>query len=123
MSRGTTIAAGAGVLTGLLGIGDWLYGVTHMTMTWDGIVVALAALLIADSLIAMIGPRKVFYSVALLSALLAASEWAGARSGLSWGGAVTVVLAVATVALGVAVAFREPGVSEESHPMNLPVFG
>ncbi len=84
---------------------------------------ALAVVLIVDSLVALVGPKRIFYSSALLSALLAGSEWIGSGSGAAAATLLVVAAAGATLALSVVAARFEPQVSEQSHPMNLPVFG
>ena len=116
------MAVGAGVMTGLLAVGLWFEGVSSLHDPWVAPTVALAIVLVFDSFVALVGPRRVFYSSAFLSALLAASEWIGSGSGAA-ATLLTIAAAGATLCLSVVAARFEPQVSEQSHPMNLPVFG
>lgn len=123
MVRVTTLASGASALTGLLAVAAWFDGLTPLHDTWVALTLALALVLIVDSLLALVGPKRIFYSSAVISALLATSEWIGSGSGAGAGTLLTVVAAGVTLALSVVAARFDPPVSEQSHPMNLPVFG
>jgi hypothetical protein len=119
----TTIAAALGVLTGLLMVGFWLGGLTPLHDSWVTPTLALSIILILVSLVAFVGPKRILYGSALFSALLAVSEWVGAGSDGTVFTVVMLAMAALTMVLGVVAARAEPRVSEESHPMNLPVFG
>jgi len=123
MAKITTLAAGVGALTGLLAIGLWLFGMTPLHGYWETLTLALAAVLVLDSIVAFVGPSRIFYSTALVSALLAGSEWVGGGSDASTAILLSVVMGGATLVLSVGAARFEPKVSEQSNPMNLPVFG
>jgi hypothetical protein len=123
LAKVTTIAAAAGVLTGLLMVGLWLGGLTPLHDSWMTSTLALSIILILDSLVAFVGPKRIFYGSALFSALLAVSEWVGAGSDETVFTALVFAMAGLTMVLGVVAARTELRVSEESHPMNLPVFG
>ncbi len=87
---------------------------------------AFAVVLMVDSLACLIAPRKAFYASALLGAVLAALiGYGGVYSGTLFDVSVIVglVLAALTVVLGLAAARSRGSVSEQQHPMNLPVFG
>ena len=85
-------------------------------------MLALSAVLVLDSLVCLVGPRKVFYSSALLSALLAVSVFFSSSFEEVVMYATLGLLGVELVASIVAARW-ETKVSEQSHPMNLPVFG
>jgi len=122
MIKITTLAAFAAALTGLLAVGAWFYGLTPLHDSWVTLTLTAAAILIADSFVVFLGPKGTFYSLAILSAILACSEWFGTESG-SMAVLLTVSAAGVTLVLAVVAARFEPRVSEQAHPMNLPVFG
>jgi hypothetical protein len=122
MVKIAALAAFAGALTGLLAIGAWFYGLTPLHDSWVTLTQTTAALLIVDSFVAFLGPKRIFYSLAILSALLAGSEWFGTGSG-SMPVLLTVSAAGVTLVLAMVAARFESGVSEQANPMNLPVFG
>ncbi len=115
-------AACSGAIAGLIAVVASLGGAVPLRGGWSAIALVLAVLLALDSLVAFLGPRRVFYSTAVLSAALAAFEAGGATEG-----AVALVAVVALCALAVALcllaAKREGRMPEQSNPMNLPVFG
>lgn len=83
----------------------------------------LAAVLILVSFVAFVGPSLLFYAASLvcifIDVLEAANYSAIAPGSLYMAlGLVTIALALDLVA-----ARQRTGVSEQSHPMNLPVFG
>lgn len=117
------MAAAAGVLTCLLMVGLWLGGLTPLHDSWVTPTLALSIVLILVSLVAYVGPKRIFYGSALFSALLAVSVWVGAGSDQTVFTVLMLAMAGLTMVLGVVAARTEPRVSEESHPMNLPVFG
>ena len=74
-------------------------------------------------MVTLVGPKSVFYASAVLGLLIDIAEimnYAGIASGPLY---VTVALASLSVILGLLSARRGTGFSEQSHPMNLPVFG
>jgi hypothetical protein len=134
MVRVGTIAAAVGVLTGLLNVVEYLQacrGVTSLCPALstappglDGtITLGLAVLLILNSLACFIGPRRIFYGITVLG--LAIDLVVGVNSSAIAPGSLYLTLGLATLAavLGVMAARQRTGVSEQSHPMNLPVFG
>lgn len=123
MPRLATIAAGAGGVTGLSGIAVWLHSFAGLSGMWVAAYVALSVILIVNSLVALVGPKKVFYSQAGLAALLAVTEWAGSGTSSMFASLIVTVAAAATFILSVLAARHEQRISEQSHPMNLPVFG
>jgi ABC-type transport system involved in multi-copper enzyme maturation permease subunit len=123
MAKITTIAACVGVLTGLSAIGARVFGLAPPQPPWSTLTLALAAVLVVDSFIALFGPKRIFYSAALLSALLVGSELIGSGSAPTAAGLLTMALAGVTLALSMVAARFEQEVSEQSNPMNLPVFG
>jgi Na+/melibiose symporter-like transporter len=123
LAKIATLAAGAGILTGLLTVGAWFSGLAPLRPFWATLALAMAIILILDSFVTFVGPKRVFYVSALLSALLTGSEWIGSGSDATVVTALTIIMACVTVVLSMAAARLEPKISEQSHPMNLPVFG
>ena len=133
MVRIGTAAAAFGVLTGLWTIAAfYLDGVAHTCPStgcpqtgpalWGIVVLALSAVLVVDSLVCFVGPRRVFYASALLSAVLAVSVFLSSSFEDVVVYATLGLLGVSFV-VSVVAARWETKVSEQSHPMNLPVFG
>lgn len=89
---------------------------------WDVVVPALSVVLILDSFVCLVGPRRVFYASAALSGVLAASVLLG-PSLETMVLYVTLGLLSVEFVLSIIAARWETKVSEQSHPMNLPVFG
>ena len=83
----------------------------------------LAGLLVLSSLVTFVGPKSVFYASALLGLLIDVSEVMNYDDIASGPFYVTLALATLSVILGLLSARRGTGFSEQSHPMNLPVFG
>ncbi len=123
MVKIATVAAGLGILTGLLTVAAWFLGATPYSSLWGTIALTLAVILVLDSLVALVAPKRVFYASALLSVLLGGSVWLGSGSDATIVTLLTLVLTGVTFVLSVLAARFEPKVSEQSNPMNLPVFG
>lgn len=87
------------------------------------ITVVLAVLLVLDSLVCLIGPRIAFYSLALIALLIDLIVAINYSSIAPYSLYVTLALVSLSLALGLVAARERTGVSEQSHPMNLPVFG
>lgn len=94
------------------------------------LVEALGIILILDCALALVGPRFTFYAAAFLSLLVAAAMAlypfgmeTVANPTLSAGSSADLILAAATLVLSLLAARSRTPVSEQSHPMNLPVFG
>lgn len=85
-------------------------------------VVSLAVLLVLDSALSLVGPRIAFYASAGISILLGGSI-VPSSSLVDPTVIVALGLAASTCVLGLVAARRRTEVSEQSHPMNLPVFG
>jgi len=129
-----TIASLVGILAGLWAIGGTVAdGLARNTVCSTQLpcpsppgpnvfVLALAGLLILTSLVCLFGPSVVFYASAVLSVLLGASMVLDSNLGdpvveMALG------LAAASFVLSVVAARKRVGISEQSNPMNLPVFG
>jgi|GEM_PF-3867897 len=54
---------------------------------------------------------------------MAGSEWIGSGSDATAVTVLTIAMGLLTLVLSVAAARFEPKVSEQYHPLNLPVFG
>jgi uncharacterized membrane protein YjdF len=112
-----TVAAWLGVVTGI-----WVIIAAYVAgEQWYWVTPALAVVLVLASLICMIGPRKAFYAPAGLAFLLMVSTALGSARDLLE--ILTLGLGVVLLVVAVIAARREDRVSEQSHPMNLPVFG
>ena len=123
MVKITTLATGAGILTGLLAAGAWFSGLTPLRPFWVTLALTVAIILVLNSFVVLVGPKRVFYVSALLSALLTGSEWLGSGTNATVASMLTIAMACVTLVLSIIAAKLEPQVSEQSHPMNLPVFG
>ena len=123
MVKIATLGAGAGVLTGLFTVVAWFSGLAPLRPFWVALALPVAIILVLDSLVALVGPKRIFYVSALLSALLTGSEWLGSGADVTAVKVLTIAMACVTLVLSVVAARLEPRVSEQSHPMNLPVFG
>ena len=77
--------------------------------------------LVITSLISLFSPRIVFYASALLAVVLDGSLLVG--SALNLVAILTLGLGAVAFVTALAAARREGMVSEQSNPMNLPVFG
>lgn len=130
MTKVGVAAAGFGILTGTWSIaGDYFHtfgyacyvqNCVHNSIA-DTLVLSLSILLVIGSLLGLVGPRKVFYASALLSALL--GVYVFVISVPTVFPLTAVGLAGVTFVLSIVAARWETRVSEQSHPMNLPVFG
>jgi len=86
------------------------------------VITVVSVALIIDSLVAFVGPRLTFVLQAVLAALLSATAGA-ASDALSASMLIVVLAGAATLVLGILAVRHEQRISEQSHPMNLPVFG
>lgn len=84
---------------------------------------ALAALLILASFVAFVGPPILFYVGSLLCLLIDALEVVNYSSIAPGSLYLSLVLITVALVLDIAAARHKTSVSEQSHPMNLPVFG
>jgi len=132
--RLSTAAALVGVVAGIWNI--WAYfqecrGSTSLCPSWqsappgaDGtVVLGLAVFLVLVSLATFIGPTVLFYLSAVVGAAIDALVAVNYSSIAVGSFVITVILVTASVVLSVLSAMRKTSVSEQSHPMNLPVFG
>jgi Na+/melibiose symporter-like transporter len=87
------------------------------------LALTVAIILVLNSFVVLVGPKSVFYISALLAALLTGSEWLGSGTNPTVANMLTIAMACVTLVLSIVAAKLEPQVSEQSHPMNLPVFG
>ena len=92
---------------------------TSSDMGW--VVQLLAVVLLVVSAICFIGPKSLFYLSAFFTAILGVSAYLTTdMTGILQ---LTLLLYAASLVLSVVAARRQAMVSEQSHPMNLPVFG
>ena len=88
-----------------------------------GLYLGLSIVLLLASLGSVVGPRPIFYAMALVAGLADAVEALG-HNGVVGGDLVaTFVLVTLCAIFSLLAAGTGTGVSEQSHPMNLPVFG
>lgn len=114
-----------------LELGDVSCGGSCSLFGVDHIVLLLGVVLLIDSLVCFLAFSKAFYASAALSALVLLlvlfSVWAGISSMQAWINypaiPASILLGIVTVAVDVIAARRKTYVSEENHPLNLPVFG
>ncbi len=91
--------------------------------TLDAVILIFGAILFGDSLACFVGLRRAFKvaagdAAALLASFFVSPNALGVATSL-----VAIALSLMTLVLGVA-ASRSPGrLSEQTNPMNLPVFG
>ncbi len=129
MGRIQTVAALVGAAAGALAIaGVYLFGVgrhcgviscINSTFATD-VDQGVAVVLVLASAVSFVGPKKVFYASAALCAVLAVLILG---SDLTPPVLLTVTLTAGAFVLNVVAARWETKVSEQSNPMNLPVFG
>ena len=117
MVRFATVASLLGAFTGLWAV-LLNYGAGE---GWGWPSAAAAIALVIASLLSVFGPRFVFYASGLLAVLLDASLLVG--SNLDLIKISTLALGATTLVAAIFAARREGGFSEQSNPMNLPVFG
>ncbi len=135
MAKAGSLAVAAGVATGAWGVIVWYYGGFNPNCFGAAcsspdilatLILAFAAVLVVDSLACLVAPRKAFYASAVLGAIVAVLVgYDGLYLGTLANAGVDVELALAavTVVLSLFAARSGGGVSEQSNPMNLPVFG
>ena len=85
------------------------------------VVESLAVVLLIVSAACFVGPRTLFYVSSMLSAVLAGAVYV--LTDFTVVVAVTLALYAAALIFGLVAARRETSVTEQGHPMNLPVFG
>ena len=124
----TRVSGAAGIASGGWALAGYYLEPGSMS-TLIGLTEAVAAGTIALGLAAIWGIRRGFLGSAALGALLGAmlvvEPYGGSPSGLLANYIVlgNIATAGATVVLSLAAAREGTEVSEQSHPMNLPVFG
>lgn len=86
---------------------------------------ALGILLIFDSAVSLVGPRRVFYGETIVSGLIVLFliSIEGIRVVNASFFLAASVLSVAAAVLSLLAARARTGFTEQSNPMNLPVFG
>ena len=97
----------------------------------DHIVLVLGIILLVDSLVCFLAVLRAFYVSAAVSALalllVLFSVWGTISSMQVWVNypaiPVSILLGMVTMVLDVIAARRKTYVSDEHHPLNLPVFG
>ncbi len=129
-----TAGAAAGLLTllGNIAYPSFVYpevcnqGLCTAVSGWVPMVSgALGILLAFDSAICLVGPRKAFYGVTAVSLLIAVllvmvEAVRGANGPFFW---TTLALTMSATVLSFLAARTKTAMSEQSNPMNLPVFG
>lgn len=122
------VAAAVSLINGAWGVVAGLYSTrifdVQLSMSGgDFWILVVGILLLLDSIVCIVGFRTAFYGSAALSVLLILDI-------LLFGAAISDIAFIASVLLGlitvvldiITVRHREI-VSEENHPLNLPVFG
>jgi hypothetical protein len=116
------VGLAAGILSAAGSIG-YSSAVYHGAGWAPMVIGALGILLAFDSLLSLVGPKKTFYGLTIVSVLivlilaLLASEVDVSYLG------VVLALTIATAVLSFLAARFKSGLTEQSNPMNLPVFG
>lgn len=90
-------------------------------------IILVSALLLITSLVCFVGFKLALYLSGVIAAVLIARvyiSYATSSSGVSpFDFLVATALCVATIVLDILAARHKVAVSEENHPLNLPVFG
>jgi hypothetical protein len=86
-------------------------------------VLGLAVVLVLISLATFIGPAALFFLTAVVGVAIDALVVINYSSIAAGSFLITIILVTVSVVLSVVSATRKTSVSEQSHPMNLPVFG
>lgn len=129
-----TVAALVGVVAGSWNIGAYLQACRSAQRLCPAfqtappgaegtVVLGLAVILVVGSLATFLAPATLFYLSAALGLGIDAVEvlnYPVIGTGLFY---VTVILVTLSLVLSLLAATRRTSVSEQSHPMNLPVFG
>ena len=89
---------------------------------WNSVVAALGVLLVLASIGTVIGPKRIFYASAFLSGAQA-TVFLLALNLTNFFTLFSAGLCALTLVISLFAARWEVRVSEQSHPMNLPVFG
>ncbi len=136
MSRIGTVAVALGVVAGLWGAASVYLGligkgpnVCLVAVIIDcsepavqaQVVGVLGIALLFVSLLCFVGPKKLFYFSAILSVLMAGFLFAVPGDFILL--ALTLALFLGEFVLSLVAARTGPKMSEQSNPMNLPVFG
>ncbi len=134
MARIATAAALVGVVAGFWNVYEYLQVCRGAAVSCSaqqaaptGIageaVLALAVLLILNSVATFIGPTALSYVSAALGALIDAIVILNYTDISTAAFYITAALVTLSVILSALAARRRTGVSEQANPMNLPVFG
>jgi hypothetical protein len=83
----------------------------------------LSVVLVIDGLVGFVGPKAVFYAAIVFALLIDVVELLSYSSIVQVYFYVTLALVTLSLVLSLGAARARTGVSEQSHPMNLPVFG
>lgn len=126
---------GIRTVAALVSLGTSLYGMA-VAGYWDSIVhlavgiagpniilVTAGVILLLDSVVCFFGFTNAFYVSAVLSAVIILLEVAQSIPLAGTAFVVGAILCVVTIGLDILGARRKSVVSEENHPLNLPVFG
>lgn len=128
-------AVTVGIINGAWGIVAGLYwrslfqtplmssGINMVLPATDVVISVVGLFLILVSLVCLVGPSNLLYASAVVSIAMVGAEFVTGVSFDTTGLIVSLFLMAATVVLDVAAATRKQYVSEENHPLNLPVFG
>lgn len=128
-----TIAAAVGIVNGIWGIVAGFYwkvlfqpppaGISVLLPATNLAMVAVGIVLTLVSFVCLIGPAVTFYGSVIASLAMVGVEFVTGAGLDTTGFIVSLILMVATIVLGMVAATRKQHVSEENHPLNLPVFG
>lgn len=84
---------------------------------------SLSVVLVAVGLVGFVGPKTIFYAGVVSALLVVALEVVSYASIGQFYFYTTLILVVLSLLLAVGAVRAKTGVSEQSHPLNLPVFG
>lgn len=126
MARLRTVAATVSLVEGAWGLvlafgGGALSEIPRSTGWSETALAAIVIVLVIDSLVCVVGLAWAFYVSALLSVVALPFIPGGPGLGALFLG--SLLLALVTVILDVVAARRKEFISEQNHPLNLPVFG
>jgi len=112
------LAVGSGLSLLTLPTGNLEAGITL-----DAVILIFGGILFGDSLACFVGLRRAFQVAAADAAALLASFFLSPNALGVATSLVAIALSLATVVLGVAASRSPARLSEQTNPMNLPVFG
>ncbi len=122
------VAAVVSLLNGVWGVVAGIYpkqvfGVQSLTGSGDFWLLAVGALLVLGSMACFVGLQTAYYVSAALAILLVVDMLLFGAPISDLGFILSALFGLITVVLDLIATRRKPIVSEENHPLNLPVFG